>query len=153
MATGPGQSTLTPMSVVGELEVQRLRQPDDGELRRRVEEAGSSGDQAGARRGVDDVAVAAALDHAGHEGLDAVDDAVEVHADHPVPGLVAHAGGRGRAGDAGVVEQQRHRSEPGLDVVGQRGVRVAVAHVEDGGDDVGDARRARFSAAGQGVDC
>ena len=34
-----------------------------------------------------------------------------------------------------------------LDVVGQRGVGVAVAHVEDGGHDVGDARRARCSAA------
>ena len=41
--------------------------------------------------------------------------------------------------------------EPSLDVVGQRRVRVAVAHVEDGGHDVGDARELLFGGS-QGID-
>ncbi len=63
--------------------------------------------------------VAALLEHPGHEGPDAVEQAEEVHAEHPLP-----VGGGALPGDpglehAGVVAEQVHRAEAVVRRVGE----------------------------------
>ena len=78
--------------------------------------------QPGHRRGVDDVAVVTARQHARHEGAQAVHHAHQVDAHDPVP--VGQAGLPGRQqqrrrGHAGVVAQHVHRAELAVGRIGQ----------------------------------
>lgn len=86
------------------------------------------------RAGVDDMpAFAVALDQR-HEGLDAVDDAMKVDADHPVEVPVADLiERRADEADAGVVHQHIDAPETPLHVAGRLLHPLAVGDVEDGG--------------------
>ena len=60
-----------------------------------------------------------------------------IDAHDPVPHLVTHLCRRGRTGDTGVVEQQRHRPEPRLGIIRDCRPRLAIANVELRGHDLG----------------
>jgi hypothetical protein len=69
------------------------------------------------------------LDHVGQHGLNAVEDAVEVDVDHPLPVLERDIGESLEPFEPGGVDQNRHRSQLCTDGV-QRGVhRSAIRHV------------------------
>ena len=78
------------------------------------------GGEAGHRRRVDDVA-RALLFHDGQERPDAVDDAVQVDADHPLPQLHRVAPRVTESEDPGVVAQHVSRPEPLEREIGQFG--------------------------------
>ena len=101
--------------VVGEA----LGERRGGELGDDVGTAVGDADEPGHRRGVHDVRVAALLEHPGHEGPDAVEQAEEVHAEHPLP-----VGGGALPGDpglehAGVVAEQVDGAEAVVRRVGE----------------------------------
>ena len=61
------------------------------------------------------------LDHPRHEGLDAVHDAVHVHAVHPGPVVRGRFPDvRGGCGDPGIVEEQVAGAVRVVDLVGER---------------------------------
>ena len=79
-------------------------------------------DAAVARRRVHDVARVAVLEHPRHEGVDAVDDAAQVHGEGPAPVVerVLPDLALGADADAGVVAQHVHRPVGGVRLVAQR---------------------------------
>ncbi len=109
---------------------QRVGQPVHRELRRRVDARARAGDERGHRGRVDDVpALPVRLDPR-HEGDDAVDDAAEVDAEHPVPVLVRRVGDVVEEVDAGVVAEDVHVPEDALGLVGGTRERLAVGDVQ-----------------------
>ena len=59
------------------------------------------------------MAFLASAEHSGHEGMDAIDDAPEVHSQHPLPGFYRLFPERlaARAADSGVVAEHVHCAE------------------------------------------
>ena len=109
---------------------QRFRKAADRELGAIVDAGHARGEEARHRRGVDDVAAEPALLHPRHEGLDAVDHALEVDAEHPVPILVGGIVDRPEQVHAGIIEEKRDRAHPRLGLVGGRGEAFARGDVE-----------------------
>ena len=75
------------------------------------------------------------LDHARQEDLHAVDHALEVDVDLPVPVVIAGLLDGPKLADAGRIAQQLHRPEDALGFVGGAGVGRAVGDVELDGVD------------------
>ena len=98
---------------------QRVRQPVHRELRRRVDARARAGDERGHRGRVDDVPALAVRLDPGHERDDAVDDAAEVDAEHPVPVLVRRVGDVVEEVDPGVVAEDVDVAEHPLRLVGR----------------------------------
>ena len=136
-----GQSTDTPMPIGLEILGERLRQADHRVLRGVVDAEALTGDQAGHRGRVDDVAGLTAGDHARHERLDTVDHAPEVDAQHPLPVAVGGALEAAPGRDAGVVAEHVDAAER---LAGALGERLHLAEVGDVG-----AHRQRLAAVGR----
>ena len=116
---------------------ERIRQTVHGELRSRIDPRPGAGDERGHRRGVDDMtAVAVRLDP-GDERHDAVDDAAEVDAEHPVPVLVRRVGDVVEEVDPGVVAEHVHVAERPLRLVRRACECLPVGHVQPDREDVG----------------
>ena len=97
-----------------QLECEHLREPDNGELRRRVAAVLRLRDPPGQRRDVDDAPALALLDQRLRDSLAAVVDAVQVHVDLALPLLVLHLPEVLLTGDkreAGVVDEYVDPSE------------------------------------------
>ena len=86
--------------------------------------------QSGHRDGVDDVRLAVLRAHPREEGLDAVDDAVEVDRERPVPVGLRRLTDDSAGQHAGVVDQQVQLAELVVDALGQPLVADGVGHVE-----------------------
>ena len=133
VAISDGTSTDTPIFDADRAEVvgKALGEPDRGELRRVVRPRIRIGEQPAHRRGVDDVAFGVLLDHAGHEALDRVHDAVEVDAEHPLPIAQCPLPQQPAREHSRVVAQQVRAA-----VVGERGIRQLLHRI--GVRDIGD---------------
>ena len=114
-----GQSTETPMPSALQFARQALGERDDTELGDAVGPEPGIAHHARERRGEHDVAIAALLDQARQERLDAVDRPPQVDVDHPAPVAVGDVGDRGGIGDARVVEHQVHLAEQAEGFVGK----------------------------------
>ena len=96
-----------------------LGQRDDAELGDVVGGHPRTGHEPRHRCGVHDVPLAALREHDRHEGLHAVDDAPQVHAEHPLPVVERELPGVARTGDAGVVADDVHGTERGERLLGE----------------------------------
>jgi hypothetical protein len=123
---------------------ERIRQAVHGELRCRVDPRPGAGHERRHRRGVHDVTALAVRLDPGDERHDAVDDAAEVDAEHPVPVLVRRVGDVVEQVDAGVVAEHVHVPERALRLVGGAGERLPVGHVQPDREDVAAERRRRL---------
>ena len=109
---------------------QRIRQPVHGELRRRVDPRARAGDEGCHGGRVDDVPALAVRLDPGNERDDAVDDAAEIDAEHPVPVLVRRVCDVVEEVDAGVVAEDMDVPENALGLVRGTSERFAIGHVE-----------------------
>ena len=108
----PGQMALTRMRCGGQLDGRAVRQVDHRRLGRRVGQRAGAAAEPGDRRGVDDAAAAALLDHHPRRVLDAEEHAAHEDGERAVPVVDADLGERTeRAADAGVVEQHVEAAE------------------------------------------
>ncbi len=142
-----GSTTETSMPCGLELGPGGLAEADGGELRRGVGGSVGHRDPAHGRGDVDDVA-AAALDHAGRDGLGAVDQAVHVDVDDRAGdgvGLLEH---RAERHDAGVVDEYVDR--PDLAHLGEEALpRLGAGDVQVGADRSRDRRAPRPAGPGR----
>jgi hypothetical protein len=115
-----GQSTETPMPRGASSRFNASDKPDDGELRRAVDAEPLHADEAGHRRGVDDVAALLLREEPRHERLDAVHDAPEVHAHRVFPVRVRRLRHLAEERDAGVVADDVHGTVVADRLVGER---------------------------------
>ena len=111
---------------------ERLRKPGDRELGGRVHTQAGVGDQAANRGRVDNVAGLAARDHFGQEGPKAVDDAVQVHAEKPIPLLAREVPSLARHLHAGVVAENVDRAQALPGQLGQLLDLIFLGHVDPG---------------------
>ena len=125
----------------GKFGAHRFGQPDDGEFGRVVYAESRYGHLSRQRRRVDEVAALAVCHDASGEGLHAIDHAVQVDADNPVPIGIGHFLHGPRDPDAGVVADDMHPAECALRLVGGTRHRVAVGDVNAQRDHFGVARR------------
>ena len=103
---------LTRIRCGGQLDRRGEREVDDGGLRRRVGLRTTAAAQPGDRRGVDDAAAAAAVDHRPRPVLDAEEHAARQDGERAVPVGDADLGDRPEgAADAGVVEHHVEAAE------------------------------------------
>ncbi len=102
-----------------QLQRQGLAEGHDAELGDRIAAGAGPHPEAAHRGGVDHVApVRIGLQHR-QEGLDAMDHALEVDAEDPVPVGRGHVGDLGAGADPGVVADHVHGPEPAADLLGQ----------------------------------
>ena len=97
-------------------------------------------DHAAERRGVHHVALATGGEHAGHEGLDAVEHAVQVDVEHPVPTRVVGLEVGARCADPRVVHQHVGAPELGVDPISERGHRLPLGDVDRHRDGIAAVR-------------
>ena len=108
----PGQMALTRMRWRASSTADVVRQVDDRRLGRRVGLRAATAAEAGDRRGVDDAAAAALLDHHPRRVLRPDEHAAHEHGERAVPVVDADLGERPeRTADAGVVEQHVETAE------------------------------------------
>jgi hypothetical protein len=99
---------------------QHFRQRDDAVLGHAVRAEAHVRYETGERRREQHVAALTLLDHAGHEGFDAVNRPPQVDVDRPPPVVMGHLDDRPAHRHAGVVEDDVHGAEASEGLVGHR---------------------------------
>eukprot|EP01137_Pigoraptor_chileana_P006812 Opistho-2@51562 len=117
-------------AVVGQIQRQTFGEAPDRHFQRAVNACPLERDEGGHGRGIDDMPALAPLYHTRHEGLDAVDDALQIDVQLPIPVIISGVLERAEDRHARRVEQQLDRPQLSLHRVGGALIGIPVGDIQ-----------------------